>query len=72
MSQLKSETVSLYVVEEQEIYREIYRRSLAGRGDIEVLRISENAESGSMTQSVAELRPQVLLLSVKKLNAGVI
>jgi len=72
MSQTKSETISLYVVEEQEIYREVYRRSLAGRGDIEVLQISENCDSGVMMQAVAELRPQVLLLSVKKLDAGII
>jgi len=72
MSQTKSETISLYVVEEQEIYREVYRRGLAGRGDIEVLRISENCDSGVMMQAVAELRPQVLLLSVKKLDAGII
>ncbi len=72
MSQTKSETISLYVVEEQEIYREVYRRGLAGRGDIEVLQISENCDSGVMMQAVAELRPQVLLLSVKKLDAGII
>jgi DNA-binding NarL/FixJ family response regulator len=72
MSQTKSDTVSLYVVEEQEIYREVYRRILPGRGDIEVLRISENPGSGVMMQSVAELKPQVLLLSVKKLDAGII
>jgi len=72
MNQTKSETISLYVVEEQEIYREVYRRGLVGRGDIEVLRISENCEAGVMMQSVAELQPRVLLLSVKKLDAGVI
>jgi DNA-binding NarL/FixJ family response regulator len=36
------------------------------------LRLSENGEIGAMMQAVSELRPQVLLLSVKKLNVGII
>jgi DNA-binding NarL/FixJ family response regulator len=72
MNHTKSENVSLYVVEEQEIYREIYHHVLTTRADIELLRLSENGESGAMMQTVSELHPQVLLLSVKKLNAGII
>jgi DNA-binding NarL/FixJ family response regulator len=72
MNPTKSENVSLYVVEEQEIYREIYHQILSTRADIELLRISENGETGAMMQAVSELRPQVLLLSVKKLDASVI
>jgi DNA-binding NarL/FixJ family response regulator len=72
MNQTKSENVSLYVVEEQEIYREIYHHILTTRADIELLRLSENGETGAMIQAVSELHPQVLLLSVKKLNAGII
>jgi len=72
MNQLKSETVSLYVVEEQEIYREIYRQALPQRGNIEILRISENDSPGTMLRTVSELSPQVLLLSVKKLDVEII
>ncbi|OGO07239.1 MAG: hypothetical protein A2Y92_02510 [Chloroflexi bacterium RBG_13_57_8] len=72
MNQLKSETVSLYVVEEQEIYREIYRQALPARGNIEILRISESEAPGTILRTVAELCPQVLLLSVKKLNTDII
>jgi DNA-binding NarL/FixJ family response regulator len=72
MNQTKSENVSLYVVEEQEIYRQIYHQALTMRTDIGVLRISESGETGAMMQAVSELCPQVLLLSVKKLNAGII
>jgi DNA-binding NarL/FixJ family response regulator len=72
MNHTKSENVSLYVVEEQEIYREIYHHILTTRADIELLRLSENGETGAMMQTVSELHPQVLLLSVKKLNAGII
>jgi DNA-binding NarL/FixJ family response regulator len=72
MDQVKSENVSLYVVEEQEIYREIYRYALPQRGNIEILRISGSDSPGTMLRTVSELRPQVLLLSVKKLDIDVI
>jgi NarL family two-component system response regulator LiaR len=72
MNETKSETVSLYVVEEQEIYREMYGKVLTMRENIEILRISENGEPGTMMRAVTELCPDVLLLSVKKLDAGII
>ena len=72
MVQTKSETVSLYVVEEQEIYREIYSYILPTRASVELLRVSPNGEMGIMTQAVSELCPDVLLLSVKKLDVNII
>jgi NarL family two-component system response regulator LiaR len=72
MIQSKPETVRLYIVEEQEIYREMYNYILPARTNIEILRISENREIGVMAQEVAELSPAVLLLSVKKLNINII
>jgi len=72
MNPTKSENVSLYVVEEQEIYREIYHKILSVRPDIELQRISEKSENGAIMHAVTELRPQVLLMSVKKLDAGII
>jgi DNA-binding NarL/FixJ family response regulator len=72
MIQENSETVSLYIVEEQEIYREIYRYTLPGRANIEILRVSENGDTGAMEQGVSELAPDVLLLSVKKLDIDII
>ncbi len=72
MNETKSGTVSLYVVEEQEIYREMYRNVLSPRENIEVLRVSENDERGAMMRAVSELCPDVLLLSVKKLDVDII
>ncbi|HUT67393.1 MAG TPA: response regulator transcription factor [Dehalococcoidales bacterium] len=72
MIQEKSETVSLYVVEEQEIYREMYRYVLPNRSNIEILRVSENSNTGAMERAASELNPDVLLLSVKKLNIDII
>jgi DNA-binding NarL/FixJ family response regulator len=45
---------------------------LPKRANIEVLRVSENGEKGAMLRAVSELCPDVLLLSVKKLNRNVI
>ena len=72
MIQPKSETVSLYVVEEQEIYREIYSYTLPKHANVEVLRVSGNGEKGAMLRAVAELTPSVMLLSVKKLDTNII
>lgn len=72
MVQTKSETVSLYIVEEQEIYRELYTYVLPTRENIELLRVSANGEPGAMTKAVSELCPDVLLLSVKKLDTNIV
>jgi DNA-binding NarL/FixJ family response regulator len=72
MVRTKSETVSLYVVEEQEIYREIYSHILPLHANIDIRRVSANGESGLLSREVAELRPDVLLLSVKKLDIDII
>jgi DNA-binding NarL/FixJ family response regulator len=72
MVQMKSESVSLYVVEEQEIYRDIYSYILPTRANIDLLRVSANGETGNMTRAVSELCPDVLLLSVKKLDVNII
>ena len=72
MVQTKSETVSLYVVEEQEIYREIYKYILPTRANVELLQVSANGERGTLIKSVSELCPDVLLLSTKKLDINII
>ena len=72
MNQSKSDNVSLYIVEEQEIYREIYSYILPKHANIEILRVSANSEKGAMMRAVAELSPAVMLLSVKKLDKEVI
>jgi DNA-binding NarL/FixJ family response regulator len=72
MTQTKSETIRLYIVEEQEIYREMYRYVLPARANIEILRISANDEKATMAKAVAEVNPDVLLLSVRKLDVNII
>jgi DNA-binding NarL/FixJ family response regulator len=70
--QTNSENVSLFVVEEQEIYREMYNYVLPKHANIEVLRVSGSGEKGSMLRAVTELNPGVMLLSVKKLGKDMI
>jgi DNA-binding NarL/FixJ family response regulator len=70
--QAKTDSVSLFVVEEQEIYREMYNYILPKHASIEVLRVEGSGEKGSMLRAVTELVPNVMLLSVKKLDKEMI
>jgi DNA-binding NarL/FixJ family response regulator len=66
------ENVSLFVIEEQEIYREMYNLILPKHASIEVVRVSGSGDKGSMMRAVTELTPNVMLLSVKKLDKEMI
>lgn len=66
------ETVKLYVLEEQEIYREMYSYVLPTRANIEIARVSDTAELKSMGRAIDELHPDVLLLSVRRVDNGVV
>jgi DNA-binding NarL/FixJ family response regulator len=72
MVRTKLDTVSLYIVEEQEIYREVYKYILPTRENIKLLQVSANGEIGTLKRTVSELCPDVLLLSVKKLDINII
>src|SRR4030042_3343845 len=72
MMQSKSENVSLLVIEEQEIYRELYNYVLPKNDSIDLLRVSGSGGKGSIMRAVSELPPQVLMLSIKKLDTDVI
>ena len=72
MMQSNSDSISLLVIEEQEIFRELYTYILPRNANIDVLRVSSNGAKGSMIRAVAELTPSVMLLSIKKLNNDII
>ena len=72
MEQIKSKTVRLYLVEEQEIYREVYKAIFPSRAPVELLKVSSNGDIGALTQAVSELCPDVLLLSTKRLELNII
>jgi DNA-binding NarL/FixJ family response regulator len=66
------ETISLSIVEEQEIYREMYRYILPSKANIEIRKLSDYRGRGDIDAAVAEPCPDVLLLSVKKLDINMI
>jgi DNA-binding NarL/FixJ family response regulator len=72
MAQLKEEAVSLFVVEEQEIYREVYQQLLPERSSITIAGVLEAVEPGTIRDAVAFARPDVLMLSIKKLDTELI
>jgi DNA-binding NarL/FixJ family response regulator len=60
------------VVEEQEACREVHEYILPRYANIEILRVSGIGEKGSILQAITGLSPNVLLISVKKLNKDLI
>jgi len=72
MVQTKTDTLRLYIVEEQELYRELYKYVLPMRENIELLQVSSTSDIEGIRQHVSELHPDVLLLSVKKLNNAIV
>lgn len=82
MTNAKLRTLRLYIVEEQEIYRELYKvifplrvatDPLGGSTySIEVVQVSDNKDILSIRQDVRALNPDVLLLSTKKLGKNAI
>ena len=72
MVEVKTDTLKLYVVEEQEIYRELYRHVLPTRENIELLDVSSLDDIEGINHHVTELHPDVLLLSVKKLTNAIV
>ena len=82
MNQIKAKTLRLYVVEEQEIYRELYKVIFPSRVtgallgaptfSIDLLGVSDNGDMYNLKQKVSLLNPDVILLSTKKLDKDVI
>lgn len=60
-------TIKLLVIEEQELYHEVYR-SVLPSSSIELLDISPSTDLKAMKDSLATLHPDVLLLSTKRLE----
>jgi DNA-binding NarL/FixJ family response regulator len=75
MARTKPKRVTLYVVEEQEIYREVYKSVLSHdvlRAPFDLLKISGNDGVAAVRQAIADLRPDVLLVGTKRLEADLI
>ena len=59
MVETKIETLKLFIVEEQEIYRELYSHVLPTRKTIELLKVSSVDEIEGIRQSVTELNSSI-------------
>jgi len=72
MSNTKANTIRLFVVEEQEIYRELFRSIFPSMTTVELIDVSPNGEKDSINNIVSSLSPDVLVLSTKKLDGNMI
>lgn len=72
MEQTLRKAVKLYVVEEQEIYRDIYKSVASSEVPIELLQVSGNGDLRNFRHITAEVCPDVILISTKKLEANII
>lgn len=72
MEQIKPHIIKLYVVEEEEISREIYSTILPSRGPIELLEVTNSNDITALRQVMLKLSPDVVLLSIKKPKADII
>ena len=72
MDQIQTETIRLYIVEEQEIYREIYKYILSPGTSIELLEVTGNSDADILKEAVAKFSPDVLLLSTRKLEENIV
>jgi len=72
MVQTRTEVVSLFIVEEQEIYREIYQQLLPEHSSIDIVGVLDSVELRSIRDSIDSLKPDVMMLSIKRLDTDLI
>jgi len=75
MARTKPKTVRLYVVEEQEIYREVYKAALSFdmlKMPLDLLGIAADGDLASAGQVISRLSPDVLLVGTKRLDLDLI
>ena len=75
MARTKPRTIKLYVIEEQEIYREVYRTALSFnilRAPFDLLGISTSGDIAAARQAISEANPDVLLVGMKKLQSSTV
>jgi len=72
MTQTPSKKVRIYVVEEQEICRGLYKLVFPVAAPIELVGVSTGGDISSRRQEISTLDPDVLLLGVKELKRNII
>lgn len=64
--------IRLCIIEEQDLFREIYRVSFAQDPDIEITATMENEEAQAIVSTFAESRPEVVLMGTKALQSSTV
>ena len=72
MSNRETKAIRLFVIEEQEIYRELFRSILPSMAPVELIDVSSNGEINRIGNIVSSQTPDVLVLSTKKLDENII
>jgi len=72
MSDTEAKTIRLFVIEEQEIYRELFKSIFPSMATVELIDVSSNREVNRINHIASSLSPDVLLLSTKKLDENII
>jgi DNA-binding NarL/FixJ family response regulator len=66
---MMANTISIYVAEEQEFYREIYKSSFEAESNVNFLGISSNGNVKKLLEIMSSEKPDVLVLGTRKFNA---
>ncbi len=64
--------IKLYIIEEQELYREMYKSVLASQSPFELVHVSAREDIKTTNRAIRDLRPDVLLHSTKRLDEAVV
>ena len=75
MDQTRSKTVKVYVIEGQEVYREVYKSvfSPSSQGSpVDLLGTSTNGDINALRDSLSRLSPDVLLVGTKWIDRNII
>ncbi len=75
MNQISSKTVKVYAVEEQEVYREVYKSifSPSCQGSpVDLLGTSTNGDTVALKKTLSQLSPDVLLVGTKWVDRKII
>jgi len=72
MSSSKPKPIRLYLIEEQELYRQLYGLIFDSQASIELLGMSTRVETDVIHQVISYSQPDVLLLGPKKLQRSTV
>jgi two-component system, NarL family, response regulator LiaR len=69
MTIMRTGALGIYIIEEQEIYREIYQTVLEPEGDIKLLGISSCGKMEALAEALTSIKPDIILMGIKKFSA---